>query len=339
MSQQKAIGLDVGTSRLVLAKRAGDNYEYESQLNAFVTIPYSRMTEASLRKEGVPFAVEQGRLIVCGNESARFADLLQQEARRPMQKGVLNSAEPESAERLKQLLGTLMNGDRGQRVYYTVPAAPLGAEETLTYHDVTIRQMLTDMGHKPRSLNEGLAVIYGECESTNYTGIGISLGGGLINVCLAYLSVPVFSYSIAKAGDFVDASAASVTGDMATRVRLEKEESFHFNGHFENKLHQVLAVYYDDMIQALVDSLAEAFAKSRNVPRLSRAVPLVLSGGSAMPQGFRDRFARFVGEAKLPFAVSEIRLAETPLYSTARGALVAALADGDDAGRAAGVAR
>ena len=36
--------------------------------------------------------------------------------------------------------------------------------------------------------------------------------GGLCNVCLAYLSVPVFSFSIPKGGDFIDSSVAEVRG-------------------------------------------------------------------------------------------------------------------------------
>src|ERR1700676_769876 len=98
--------------------------------------------------------------------------------------------------------------------------------------------MLGDLGYAVRSIPEGLAVVYGEMESTNYTGIGISCGGGLCNVCFAYLSVPVVSFSIPKAGDFIDANAASVTGERANRVRILKEQSFYLNGHFDNKLHQ-----------------------------------------------------------------------------------------------------
>ena len=129
-------------------------------------------------------------------------------------------------------------------------------------------------------------------ESSNYTGIGISCGGGLCNVCLAYLSVPVFSFSIPKAGDFIDASAAQLRGEPATRIRTIKEESFHFNGHFVNKIHQALSTYYEDMIQALVAALKDQFASVQNMPKLNRPIPLVLSGGSVMPPGFRDRFEK-----------------------------------------------
>jgi len=35
-------------------------------------------------------------------------------------------------------------------------------------------------------------------------------------VCLAYLSVPVFSFSIPKAGDYIDSSVAKLRGEPAT---------------------------------------------------------------------------------------------------------------------------
>jgi hypothetical protein len=223
------------------------------------------------------------------------------------------------------MLGT---GDKSrQKLCFTVPAAPLGGEDSLTYHEVTLRQILTDLGYQPASVNEGLAVIYGELESSNYTGIGISCGGGLCNVCLAYLSVPVLSFSVPKAGDFIDESAAAMTGERANRIRLAKEDSFHFNGIFSDKTHQVIGVYYDDMIRSLVSALKDAFAGTRNLPAFNRPIPLVLSGGTALPQGFRDRFEKLLWEADFPITVSEIRLAENPLHATAKGALVCALTD------------
>ena len=81
-----------------------------------------------------------------------------------------------------------------------------------------------------KSINEALAVVYAELESSNYTGIGISCGGGLCNVCFTYLSVPVLSFSMKKAGDYIDTSAASMTGERANRIRILKEGSFHLNG-------------------------------------------------------------------------------------------------------------
>ena len=191
-----------------------------------------------------------------------------------MSRGVLNPDEPENVRLIRQIMQSLMGkGGKGQRVYFTVPAALLGAEENLTYHEATLRQVLTELGFEAKGVNEGLAVVYAELESSNYTGIGISCGGGLCNVCFSYLSVPILSFSIPKAGDFIDSSAASVTGERPNHIRILKEQSFYMNGHFENKLQQVLSVYYDDMIQSLVTGCGTHFrarATCRSWPGRSR---------------------------------------------------------------------
>ncbi|HWB95565.1 MAG TPA: hypothetical protein VG672_02655 [Bryobacteraceae bacterium] len=329
--QTPAIGLDFGTSRIVAARPGEPAFQYESQLNAFISVPFSRMTEKVLREEGVPYVTAASELLVHGNEAARFADLLNAEIRRPMTRGFLNPGEPESVKLIEAITRLLTartdKSEKKTKVCFAVPAAPAGSEESLIYHEASLKQVLESLGFEARSINEGLAVVYGEMEATNYTGIGISCGGGLCNVCMAYLSVPVLSFSIPKAGDFIDASAAAVTGERANRLRILKEESFFLNGHYPGKLQQVLGLYYDDMIRALVQGLKEAFEQARNMPKLTRPIPLVLSGGSAMPKGFRDRFEKILRESGFPVAISEIRLAADPLTTTAKGALVAALSD------------
>ncbi|WP_321475830.1 hypothetical protein [uncultured Paludibaculum sp.] len=330
--QQQAtmIGLDIGTSRVVAVRKQNEEETVQAQLNAFVAIPYTKLTESSLKRENIPHSVSDGQLVVYGNESARMADLLGREIRRPMTRGVLNASEPESLRQMEELVGSVLGKPpaHGTRLCFSIPAPPLGQETNLTYHEATIKQVLAKLGYNDvRSVNEGLAVIYSELEDSNYTGIGISCGGGLCNVALAYMSVPVLSFSVPKGGDFIDASAAGVTGELINRVRLLKEESFHFNGHFTDKVQQALTVYYDDMIQAVVLGLKESFQTSRNVPKFGRAIPLVLSGGGVLPEGFRERFEKAVAAAGLPIAISEIRMARSPLETTARGALIAALSE------------
>lgn len=328
-NEHSAVGLDVGTSRVALALRNGEQYEFSSQLNAFVTIPYSKITASVLEKEGIPHVVQNSEIIVHGNESEKFAELMSTEIRRPMTRGTLDAKEPESLSQIRHIITSIVGPatPQGQKLCFTVPAPPLGSEDSLTYHESTVRQVLSGLNYETRSINEGLAVIFAELDNSNYTGIGISCGGGLCNVAMAYLSVPVLSFSVPKAGDFIDHSAASVTGERANHVRLIKEESFHLNGTQNNKLHQVIAVYYDDMINTLIEGMKEAFARTRNMPKIGRPIPVVLSGGTAMPAGFRDRFEHSLRGADFPIAISEVRMASDPLYAAAKGALVAALSD------------
>jgi len=324
-----AIGLDVGTSRIVTARRKDKDIQFAKQLNAFVTIPFSKLTQGVLKKERIPHLVQDSEIIVYGDESERFANLFHKETRRPMLRGVLNKDETEGLG-LVRLLVTLLTGEEGgegKRLCFSIPAALTGATEDVTQHEAELKGMFSKLGYDARSISDCLAVVYGEMETSNYTGIGISCGGGLCNVCLAYLSVPVFTFSIPKGGDFIDSSVADLRGEPATRIRTIKEESFHFNGHFNNKIYDSLAIYYEDMMQSLVAALKDTFASVQNMPKLNRPIPLVLSGGSAMAPGFRDRFEKIIRDTDLPVAISEIRLAPSPMHSTSRGALVAALSD------------
>lgn len=50
-----------------------------------------------------------------------------------------------------------------------------------------------------------------------------------------------------------------------------------------------------------------------------------MSGGTAMPKGFREQFLAALRADELPVKVSEVRISADPLNSTARGALMAAL--------------
>ena len=186
-----AVGLDVGTSRIVVAQRQDKDIQFATQLNAFVTIPFSKLTQSVLKKERIPHLVQESEITIYGDESERFANLFHRETRRPMLRGILNPEETNGLMLVRQIV-TLLTSEsnrRMQKLCFSIPAAPLGAGEAVTSHEAELKSMLQELGYEARSISEGLAVVYGEMESSNYTGIGISCGGGLCNVCLAYLSV------------------------------------------------------------------------------------------------------------------------------------------------------
>jgi hypothetical protein len=73
-------------------------------------------------------------------------------------------------------------------------------------------------------------------ESASHIYTGISCGGGLCNVCLAYLSVPVFRFSIPKGGGFIVSSVAPNCAASRPLASAPSRKSFHFNDHFANKI-------------------------------------------------------------------------------------------------------
>ena len=307
----------------------GEEFQYDTQLNAFVTIPYSKMTENVLQKENVPHTVSGAEIVVHGNESDRFADLLNVETRRTMDKGLLNPAEPDSLGMLRKIVESLLDPAQGpaEAVFHRAGrAAGSRREPDLSRSHAapgTRRPGLRSEEHQRRPggglLGAGKLQLHRHRHQLRRRTVqrlrGVSVGAG------------VELLDSASAGDYIDSARAAITGERANRVRIAKEDSFHFNGFFADKLQQALGVYYDEMIQSLVQAMKQAFANSRNLPKPNRPLPIVLSGGTALPSGFRARFEKILMEAELPISTSEIRLAADPLHTSARGALVAALAD------------
>src|ERR1039457_6721269 len=197
-------GLDGGTSRIVVA-RGMDQPHYESELNAFIPLPYSRLVESLLQREGVFHEVSGGELVVSGNDAQRFAEVFHVETRRPMLRGVLNPQEPHSLAVMRGIITRLVGkaGGAGRKIFFSIPAPSLEGSSAIAYHEASIQQILKQLGFSAQPIQEGLAVVFGEMSGSNYTGIGISCGSGLCNVCLAVLSVPVISFAVPKAGDYI----------------------------------------------------------------------------------------------------------------------------------------
>jgi len=321
------LGLDVGTSRIVVARNVDKTFQYEAQLNAFITLPYSRLTESLMLQENVCHEVQGSEIIVAGNDAEKFAEVFHVETRRPMLNGTLNPHEPHALAVIRQILGKLIGpaAKKDQKVLFSVPAPLDDGAGNIAYHEASIRQLLAELGYDATPINEGLAVVFGELGGSNYTGIGISCGSGQCNACLAVLSLPVISFSVPKAGDFVDRHAALATGDLATRIRVEKERGFELNGFTGDRIQNALTVYYDEVIRDLVAALRQKLSSADRLPKLDHPIPLVLSGGTAVPKGFLERFEKTLRSSQFAVRISEIRLSSDPLYSTARGALMAAL--------------
>jgi hypothetical protein len=329
-AEGQALGLDVGTSRLVLATGGAERVHTKAELNAFITVPYSKFTENILKQNKVTYQLNgDNAMRIFGTEAERFANTFNTEMRRPMLNGTLNPSEEHSLPVIEAIISRLVHKSKqGENLRFSVPGTPRdGSSSDLVYHEAMLKNLLGGMGYNAKGINEGLAVVFSELEPENFTGIGISCGGGMCNVALAFMSIPVITFSIAKAGDYIDRSVASVTGEVATRIRMIKEESLDLSKPPHNKYLGALHVYYDDVIVSLVESLRSSLAETKNMPHIDKPIPIVLSGGTAKPKGFLERFRQTLERDGFPLEISEIRMASDPLGATARGCLIAALYD------------
>jgi len=324
---KKAYGLDIGTSRIVAVKPDGaGGPEATDQLNAFIAVSETKFLREMLIKNRMAYTRIKDEIAVLGYDAQQFANSFNSEIRRPMRKGLITPQEVYAMPVIREIINLVLpRPDDVTDLCFSVPApAPGDAADLLVFHEGMLKQHLLGLGYNAKSITEGQAIVLSELANDNFTGIGISMGAGMCNVCLSFLSVPVIVFSIAKGGDDIDASVARVSNETVNRVRIAKEESLDFTRPPKTNLENALVIYYEDLIMTLLTSLAGILSRTDKMPRFNASIPIVLAGGTCLPNGFKAKFEHLLKEANLPVTISSVRLARDPLKTTAMGALISA---------------
>ncbi len=323
------VGLDIGTSHIVMAQNRGNQINTVKQLNAFFTIPHSKFTKKILVENDISFYEKDDQFYILGFSSENFAKMFNANTRRTMDKGMLSAREEEGLTVLQSIISTLIKGhpNKGEVICFSIPGNPIDGPNSVVYHESIIKMYLTSLGYRAFSINEGLATVMAELANDNFTGIGISMGGGMCNVCLSYLSVPVISYSIQKGGDYIDTMVGLSVGEKATTIKSMKEGIFSLTKPPKNRVETALEIYYQELVQILLESLHDVLIKTDKIPKINTPIPISLSGGTVLPEGFKDLFERSLANIDLPINISEVKISADPLNTTAKGAMVMALSE------------
>lgn len=323
------VGLDIGTSHVIVAQNEPPYIKTTSQLNAFFTIPHSKFAKDILVRNDVFFFEQDDLYYIVGYSAENFANMFDTDTRRSIKQGLLCSDEKEGITVIQAIILSLIQEPKrtGEILCFGVPGEPVEGIGSVTYHESIIKMFISRMGFTPISINEGMAVVLSELALHDYTGVGISIGGGMCNVCLSYLSFPVLTYSIQIGGDYIDSSAGAVVGMAATKVKSIKEKELSLIAKPKDRLTTALHIFYNELIQKLQKSMAQVLYASNQIPMISKPVPIILSGGTAMVEGFTAKFQESLTKVKLPVEISSVHLAQDPLNATAKGALIMAMAE------------
>ncbi len=322
-------GLDVGTANLVSALQdAEGNVHIKIQRNAFIDIDCDDYTRNMLTRLNVQYVVLSNRMIVVGDPAFELANIFNRETRRPMRDGMISSDEADALPIEKMLLQTLLGNPshEGEVCYYSVPAEPIDADLNVIYHQGVFGGLLKSLGFTGKPLVEGHAVVFSELAEDDFTGIGISGGGGMFNICVSYKSIPALSFSTTRGGDWIDRNVANVLGISASRATSMKEKGVDITRP-KSREEEAIEIYYRNLISYTLKNIKSRFESSSSMPNFPDPITIVCAGGTSLIGGFIETFQDEFNKINFPIPVKEIRLAEDPLYSVSKGCLVAALSE------------
>jgi actin-like ATPase involved in cell morphogenesis len=323
-----ARGLDVGTMTIISARQSKGKIVHVQQRNQFVEIEHSEMAEKMLNRGDVLYIKKGDRVFIVGEDALTFANIFNAETRRPMSAGILSRKEKSAIPMMKLIIEKVIGRPTTPQepVYFSCPAKPVDANLDTLYHQKTIEAILGNKGFAPHAINEGMAAVYSELADNEFTGMGISMGAGMTNVCLSYYAVPVMQFSVARGGDWIDQQVSEATGVPRDKVTARKESNFELDFDQEmNEVQTALAVYYDNLLEYVVKT-AEKEVNKRDVEE-NLEIPVVVTGGTSQPKGLKQQLEKRLKASSLPFKVKSVRQARNPMFSVARGGLVAARAE------------
>lgn len=325
------VGLDIGTMNLVSAKLDSENNIQFSQLrNVFLEVDLDGIGTLDLSK--ITHTIIDDKVYILSQDAFNFANIFNKQVNRPMEKGLVSPKEIDSAEILavmiKHLIGT---SDQNSKCIFSVPADPIDAQFNNIYHQNVFQRVISQLGYEAIPLNEAIAIIYSELYNNDFSGIAISFGAGMTNVGLAYKSVPVLTFSVARGGDWIDLNAANATATVPNRVTLIKESPL-FNltdlemkdvKKKERKIREALIHYYKALINYVAKNIIEKLKEVQT--DFPEDLPFVISGGTSLANGFIEIFQDAIKNYEFPFGVSKIIKATNPLTAVAQGCLIKAL--------------
>jgi len=330
-TKKLCIGFDVGTGTIQAAR--SDTAEVKIMRNVFLELRADEISISDL--SNISYVEYDNKIFIIGDDAFRLANIFSKEVQRPMEKGLISSKEISSidviAVMIKDLIGEIKEKDA--YLTYSVPAESIDEGRLVTYHEKVFGRIFSAIGVNHTSLNEGMAVVYSECEKEQFSGIGISFGAGLANLCLAYKGIETIKFSTSKSGDWIDKNAADSLNIVKNRVTAIKEKYLDLEKGFEEEQNkktkrvlESLTYYYNSMIDYTIKQIIKQFNEKVDV-ELDEPISIIISGGTSLPNGFLELFKSIISKYELPFKVSEIRRASNPLTAVATGLMKKTMSD------------
>ncbi len=330
------ISMDVGTYNLVCCRRdANNNFVYKREVNAFIEIPTEdRFVFSMMKNAGVPLIEWKDAKVAyaLGEAAINIAySMPSLQLKRPMFAGCLNPKEKHA----QQIMAIMMHGlldevsQDKELLYYCVPSNAINSDTDAEYHNLILKEIFNsfkdDNGKTvvANPINEALALVYSELAKKAYTGLSVSAGGGMVNVCYSIFGVPAFQFAITNSGDWIDQQASKVTGESIAYINKEKNK-LNLLEDSTDLVQRAIKAQYQIMIQKTAQEIKKGLESLGNKHKSHGAIDIVVSGGTSSPNGFEKLFGEALKAVNVPIEIGEIIKPTDTLYSVARGCLLAA---------------
>jgi len=314
------VGIDLGTSRSVIAASNGQRHWVES----YVGWPKDFVAKKMLK-----------RPVLFGAEALEHRLALN--VHRPLEHGVLKEGTAKDAAAVEALIGhliALVQAEPGDSICAAVGVPA----EALKINKIAIRTAIKDHAAAMMVVSEPFAVAYGVGALDN--AMVIDIGAGTVDFCIMHGTVPSDEdqRSLVTAGDYVDEQLLKMLSEKYPKadftlnmVRKFKEEhgfvgepaskvevKVPVEGRFiTHDITQELRKACEGIVPSIVETAMELIAGFDPEYQEKVRNNIILAGGGSLIKGID----RYLAEAIRKFEPCNVSCVEDPLHAGANGAL------------------
>jgi len=328
--KSRLVGVDCGTMNIVLAEQnESEEVEISTIRNMYLPLDKSQMTMAEL--SNIDYVESEESIFIIGEDAYKFANMFGQTVKRPMSKGLISPNEIDGIDVLTLIIGQLLKKTYAGHVVYSVPAPSIDLQNNILYHEGVFKRIFQELGYTAESFNEAMSIIYSQCQDTKFTGLSFSFGAGMVNVALAFKSVPIITFSVARSGDWIDENVAMSLGTVPNRVTAIKEKNTDLSNYKvgskkERRIREAIVYYYREVIRYSLEKVTDKLEDAAGDLELPDSMPVVVSGGTSLAKGFLPLFKEVLDDySEFPLNIDQIRHASDPLSAVAEGLLIRGL--------------
>ena len=332
------VGVDVGTSNIVVARQTKDGtFVNRYHRDMLYPLEASDETQDLLDRSDYLYVKAGNKFYIVGDDALKLKNAINEgDIVRPMKDGLLNPSLKESSELLFYIIKAVV-GDpivENEPLRFSVPANPVDKDYDNKFHQLVLTNFFKKMGYDPKPVNEAMAICY-DCNpimksdedgDVPLSGVSCSCGGGMTNIALSFKGMELNAFSVTLSGDYIDESAAKVTGVSSSKVLRQKEKNLDLSSpDMSDNVLSALYIYYDEVTSRFLHQMSKAFSDKGT--DIEGSVEIVVAGGTSMPKGFCEMIESKISDYNFPFEIYRVRHSETPFYSVSQGSCIRAQAD------------
>lgn len=344
------IALDLGASAFRSLRMEEERLAGRSARAIYSVVEDTPVRRQMLDQLQTAYALCDGSLAIPGDPARDFAELMHSPLLPLLPEGDLPARDPASRQMIAALVEGLMEPptEPGELCGLTLPGMSGSVSGRDSETAEFLMQIIRLQGYEPLPITPGTALVLADLVGDGFTGIGMTFGAAACHVSLVYRSLEIASCVVSRGGNWIDEQLAETTEqylwdakgnrylDAETMCRWKESSAADLSTKGTTDRDAGLVRLYSELVDDVVQKASKVFSTSLDIPSAWPAMSVVACGGVTRIRGFVPMLAGAVREAELPVKVKQVRLSEDSDFTIARGCLIKAELDAEEAqGRAA----